>query len=109
MLYLVMLYRVFSWLIFVVFLYLGAFYSYTNLSSESFIFLIECFYMVILLVVLYNLYFVNSKTTLYSEYLKLHYERVFIYSIFLKRLNVKKYISIQMFSLVILCSYIFSL
>jgi len=82
-------YRITSWLLFIVFLYLGTFYSYTNLSGESFIFLVEGFYISVVLMVLYSVYHTSKVDNLYVEYLKLHYERVFIYSIFLKKLNVK--------------------
>lgn len=71
-------------------LYLGCMYTYVNLSSESFIFFTESIYLCILLILLSGFYnHIQNKDSLYTMLFNLHYEQLYIYMTFLKKLNIK--------------------
>jgi hypothetical protein len=65
-------------------------FGYSNISSEAFVFIIESLYLCIFIIVLSNIYFSSmNSANLYLEYIKIYYGQIFIYSSFIKKLNIK--------------------
>ena len=85
-----MFYRFLNWLYFLVFIYFILLFTYINISSESFVFAIEVIYLLILSLILKSFYNLSLNILfLYKNYIKIHYEHLYITSVILKKLNIK--------------------
>lgn len=81
-------YRIVNWLTILSVLYVLMSFSLVNLSPECFIFFIGVIYISVLISYL-GPYRTMLYTIKYHIYIKTYYEQVFIYSNFVKKLNIK--------------------
>lgn len=78
------------WLFVISFLYCIGMYTYTNMSAEGFIFLIEGIYLCISLIILKSLYTpIMNISDIYIHYINAQFELLYVYSNILKKLNLK--------------------
>jgi len=84
------LYKLFTWLVLLGIAYTLCLYSYTNLSSEGFVFIVEGLYLFVSIIVINTIYTsTDCDGSKYKEYIKSHYEQLFICTECLKKLNIK--------------------
>ena len=85
-----MYFNLLRWFSLLILLYVVGIYSYTMLSAENFVFIIEGLYLCIAISFLSGLYIhsVRQLSLLEKVYIS-HYEQLYVGSHFLKKINIR--------------------